>query len=286
MDPNLNLLILIHLGQFFFPECTIRGPFYVITNRPPEYFHPRNINYFNPFAGEIWAAATVILEFITGIHIFQQDDNQYAPIGIYQAYRDDTNISLEEFSEDIAEGYLSDRINVKRFLNEYLDLINLIIIEMLSQMLFFNPDERLTTEQMCDMLGVTFNLLSIINLVPDYFNHVYNAEGVGLIIAITKKLEMCRPSTVIAIEIFSRYLFMNDQSLIDELARACVNIVHCLMYNKLAFKENNIMEAEILQKLNYLIYNMDLKPVIARLNKISNLSPEYFSGRLEEWLKR
>lgn len=97
---------------------------------------------------------------------------------------------------------------------------------------------------------------------------------------------MCRPSTVIAIEIFSRYLSMQDQSLIDELARACVNVVHCLMYNKLAFKENNIMEAEILQKLNYLIYNLDLKPVIARLNKISNLSPEYFSGRLEEWLKR
>lgn len=296
----------------FGPNAVPTDEFYTILYRPPEFLSNRDRTTFNIFAGDIWAIAVTVIEFMIGQVLFPSTDVNYILSLIRRA--SDSTLSEADFIKASRAGTLTGNILVRPLLAQYipsrqLGKIDTAIIEILTKMLSLDPNSRPTGVQIYEAIGQRIDMEFLISLLPPPFTRRIHGPSIELISQLSQQLKVSEASNLIAIEIFTRYLDRiedpNDE-IMDLRAMAALRIAITFtesgppdtIYIADAYRaltERNVKnveiarsEKEILGRIGFLIYNLNLTPVIQRayLRNINllTINPNQFAEPLERWL--
>jgi serine/threonine protein kinase len=303
----------------FGPNVVPTNELYTIWYRPPEFLSGRDRTTFNIYAGDIWAIAVTVVEFMIGQPLFPSTDVNYLLSLIRRA--SDSTLSQADFIEASRTGTLTGNILVRPLLERYIppyqiDRIDPAIIEILTQMLSLDPNRRPTGAQIYEAFGQRINMEFLLSLLPPPFSRRIHAPSIELINQLSQQLRVSKASNLIAIEIFTRYL---DQ--IEDLASQTssgldqIEDLRALAALRIAitFTETNPpntgrianayrlltqrnvknveiaqAEKEILGRIGFLIYNLNLTPVIQRAYRrninLLTVNPNQFAEPLARWL--
>lgn len=283
---------------------------YTLWYRPPEFLAGRDRKTFRVFAGDIWAIGITMLEFIVGKPIFP-GMSEYNMLQLIK----DKNMSTSDFYRANESGTITNGLLVKNIIASYIsapisEQIDPQIIDMLSRMLLFNPNDRPTGSQLLDELNERINPDFLVSLLPPEYPRRINNEAIEIILQVSQHLNLSKASILIAIEIFTRYLDMvlDDINIyIQALASLRIaqefaepnpvetsNIAETYQ-SVCGFKCINIsnlqiakMEKDILEKINFQIYNLNLTPVIQRVYSnnidLQKVNLDQFAEPLSSWL--
>lgn len=284
---------------------------YTIWYRPPEFLSGRDRRTFNIYAGDIWAIAVTVVEFIIGQPLFPSSDITHLLSLIQRA--SDSTLSNADFIEASRDGTLNGNIQVRSLLEQFIplyqiDQIDPTIIIILTQMLSLDPNSRPTGAQIYELFGEQIDLGFLLTLLPYPFARRIDVRSIELITRICQHLNVSKASNLIAIEIFTRYLELipnnNNNLELTALAAARIAItfteteppdtIHIRnAYQSITQKNINTvsiaeMEKEILGRIDFLIYNLNLTPIIQRAYRedinLLTVNQNQFAEPLERWL--
>lgn len=267
---------------------------YTIWYRPPEMLAERNRNSYPILAGDIWAIAITVLEFILGYAIFQGTTIHNMLVLIYKEYRKTNGMSQKQFEFGNQHGTIQGNINVYH----YIPYEKPEIIRMLTRMLTLNPDQRPTGIQLMHEFNGSINPEFLTTLYPPIYSRRIYIPGVELMIKVGSQLSLYRATILIGIEIFTRYLDLLDLDLDKDpfiLTRALMCLQIATKYSEHDFfnvnqiiKHNIEIEKDILNKIGFQIYNLNLGQVIERVYakniNLNQVELNQFAEPITYWL--
>jgi serine/threonine protein kinase len=286
--------------------------------RPPEFLAVRNRSTFKIFAGDIWAIAITVLEFITGRPIFPGRDVANMLRLIYEA-ADTPDTSLLKFNTAIHNGTITGQLSAMNLIRIHIsqyeaEQLNPQIINMLSRMLSLNANDRPTGIQLLDEFNERINPEFLSTLLPPPYPRRIHSGTIDLILRVGKNLNLSKATMLIALEIFTRYLDILAIDLNEDInlhVRALAAIRIAAVYSYIGTIETyqikdayqmvcgmmcspirNVqiaeMEKDVLHNINFQIYNLNLSPVIERAYAknidLGAVNPNQFAESLESWL--
>lgn len=294
------------------------GELYTLWYRPPEFLTDRIRTTFRVFAGDIWAIGITVLEFITGTPIFPGRDIDDV---LRLMYVTSNNIDMDPATFNISNtvGTITGNLPIMDIIKQYIsgpiaEQLDPQIINMLSKMLSLNPNNRPTGIQLLDEFNERINPYFLVTLLPPEYPRRIHTEGIENIIQISRRLNLSKASTLIAIEIFTRYLdilFIDLNTDIYIYIRALASLriaeiftetnpvetyeivetyqlvcgLKCTSITNIQISE---IEKDILERTNFQIYNLNLGPVIERAYSknidFQRISFDQFAEPLSRWL--
>jgi serine/threonine protein kinase len=278
---------------------------YTLWYRPPEFLTNRNRLTFPIFAGDIWAIGLTVLEFIIGNPVFPGNTVNEMLQLIYNSTIH-FNMSQLDFNYVNTNGTITGILPVANYTFNSLDIQT---TNVLSRMLSLNPNDRPSGVELLDELDEKINPEFLISLYPPEYARRIHSDSIKVIIDVSQILNLSKASTLIALEIFTRYLDMLSIDLTEDLntrALATLRIAeqfaetntvntqqlsetYELIYNK-SISNTYIaeMEKDILNRINFQIYNLNLGPVIERsyLKNVDfqKINLNQFAEPLSRWL--
>jgi serine/threonine protein kinase len=279
--------------------------FYTLWYRPPEFLLNKDRKTFRIFAGDIWAIGVTVIEFITGIPVFPALDVNNMLQLIY--YTVNPGVNQFMFNTYIYNGTISGTVPITNLMvpEIYYHLDPNIII-MLSRMLALNPNHRPTGVQLLGEFNEKIDPNFLISLVPPVYPRRIDNNSISIIIDISKRLNLTKASTLIAIEIFTRYFNILDIDTNINIRCICCLIIAQKYVENIPVENSKILntcgamcltvnisqiltiEKEILEKINFQIYNLNLGPVIERAYSmnidLSKVDINQFVQPLSNWL--
>ncbi len=305
---NKNLFVLIDFGLSHSP---INSHDYCVSNyytqgyKPPEYIFNINCNFSHQ--GDIWAMGMTFIEYIIGCNIiftslFGKDELDHM-------LKWTTDKMKNWNRDDISSTYLylsSRQLDVSKLLLHHLgshqfSQINDKIITIISQMVYFDPNKRITGHELYSQLFDNFppNLITY----PEFPRQI-NKNGINLILKIGYEISETPIPVIMAIEIYTRYLSLADDK---EMKKAIISLrlaeyyanEYQYSFKKINKKFNNVFTKKELRQgiidmivsLNGLIYNPKLHNIISKVPsdyeegfRSLKVFPKYmFSQPLDKW---
>ena len=280
---------------------------YTIWYRPPEMLAGRNRSTFPIFAGDIWAIAITMLEFINGIAPFQGDNIDRMLFLIYVAVNPYIGINNQlQFNLANQNGAITGNIDIRNLVPQKLTKqLDSAIVNMLSRMLTLNPNQRPTGTQLMHEFNGSINPDFLTTLYPPIYSRRIHESALEIIIKVGSNLKLSKATILIAIEIFTRYLDMIEIDL-SVYSKALSSLQIAVKYAEedlfdlsrigIAYqlvcgsKCNNMVmqEKDILTKIGFQIYNLNLSQVIERAYSknidLTKISLNQFAEPLTYWL--
>jgi len=311
--PNTNFKVTdFGLSKPIFGQNVIPNEeLYTIWYRPPEMLAGRNRSTYPIFAGDIWAIAVTILEFINGYATFQGGDINAMLFLIYVACR---NPSITQIQFDLANqnGTITGNIDIKNLVSaKLINQIDSKIVNMLSRMLTLNPDHRPTGTQLMHEFNGSINPEFLTTLYPPIYSRRIYIPALEIIIKVGTSLFLSKATILIGIEILTRYLDLlnidlSRDPLISTRALSSLQIAVKFaeqdLFNLDRIKRSYqlicglkcdttqlvIVEKDILTKIEFKIYNLNLSQVIERAYSnnidLSRVNLKQFAEPLTYWL--
>ena len=277
---------------------------YTLWYRPPEFLADRDRTTFQIFSGDIWAIGITVLEFIIGRPVFQGHNIDDMLRLIYNSSRL-ASMTRETFDIAITNGTITGNVLIN------IPQVNPQITSMLSRMLLLNPNDRPTGIQLFNSESSNVNPDFLSTLLQPLYPRRIHGKTISIMIQVCQLLRLSRASILIAIEIFTRYLDMLSLNLDQDIhiralssvkiAREFTEINPGYIYQILnAYREiygfkyiiSNAriieMEKNILNRINFQIYNLNLGPVIERAYSknidLFDVDVNQFAEPLFRWL--
>jgi serine/threonine protein kinase len=284
---------------------------YTIWYRPPEMLSERNRASFPIFAGDIWAIALTVLEFINGSAPFQGGNVNGMIFLIYFAFR---NHSISQINFELANqnGTITGNIDVKNLIDaKLINQLDLTIVNMLSRMLTLNPDQRPTGTQLMHEFNGTINPEFLTTLYPPIYPRRIYIPALEIMMKVGNNLFLSKATILIGIEIFTRYLDLLNFDLGSDsiiLLRGLSSLQIAVKFaeqdlfnlsrinrsyqlicgSKCDTKQMVVVERDILNKIEFQIYNLNLSQVIERAYSknidLTQVSLNQFAEPLTYWL--
>lgn len=296
-----------------------RDELFTLWYRPPEFLADRDRSTFRIFAGDIWAIATTVIEFITGHPLFPGKSVWNMLQLIYRDFNPVVSQTQEQFNNANKFGIITGQLSAMELITRYIsrpqaEQLNSQIINMLSRMFSLNPNVRPSGIQLLDEFNERINPDFLSTLLPPSYPRRIQARGIDVITRVCEAMRLSKATTLITLEIFTRYLDtltidLEHNSNIDARALGTVRIaavfaenityetyevrdayqvicgLTCSPIDNLQIAE---MEKEILHKIDFQIYNLNLGPVIERAYSkninIRGVNPTQFAEPLVRWL--
>lgn len=288
---------------------------YSTAYRSPELLSYRDKYTYNIFKSEIWALGIVLVEFIIGGPLFPQPEIDYEEefdintyispekqiLTLLYEMQNPINMTYEDFVTANEDGTITGSLSIKNIVSSS-NQLHIRIMNVLSRMLSFNPNQRPTGITLLNELGE-----KVINkYIQSYYDHRINIDGINSILDAARSMRLSKISTLIAIEIFTRYLAMKHTNR-DLYFESTASLKIAKDFAEIYFTEfsfrymdyrrglsNDIMEQiinaekDILENIKFQIYNTDLDSVIERaeLNNIDlqKVKKSEFTKPVSQWL--
>lgn len=314
------------LARQVFPYFTYPGDFFTRLYRPPEYTTNRPRTSFEASAGDIWTIGLTMADFLAGKLLIQGETPEQVLDNIRQWSRKD--MTLEQFKDESLKGTISGRIDVYQLLkhnmkSEDFNRIDPSLIELISEMLQINPDHRISSIQILEKYDDTITAQDLLPYIPSEYprripftgSQSIPFKGIETITRLARDLNLGNIPALVAIEVYTRFLGALPSSEInnvpfrglpeDTYPLACLQIGARLFGS---FKTQQLIEVQkrysprhrtttlgvataeqdILRTINYMIYNLNLGPVIDRAYQqnrdLTKVSPINFMQSLSGWL--
>lgn len=299
------------LARATLPNKIPESDLFTVWYRPPELLAKRDRRTFRIYATDVWAAAATIVEFILGAPIFQgrTETEVLERILRTSTYRG------QQFVRDNQTGAIQGRVEVSTLLQAlpevYRSQIDPAIVEVLSMMLSLNPNHRPPGTLILQAFKQAVSPNYLLTFFPSEGHRRIEQQVIEVIIKTANSLGLSKGTTLIAIEIFTRYL---TQGLVDKelMASGLSSLMlagrynedkhlsvakilysysgHVYTFAQLAIRKEDLLRIEryILSRIDFQIYNINLTPVIQRaiLRNIdlSRVNPNIFAEPLNLWM--
>lgn len=301
----------ITIGHEFVPTNVL----YTLWYRPPEYLGTTSRETFNIFAGDIWAIGVTLLEYIIKDSPFAGNN----PTEVMSEIRFGSTqkaMKLAQFYPAVNNGTVTGETEVNRLIQDKLTpaqhaMINSNLIIILSKMLSLNPKNRPTGIEILQAFGQDINPSFLATLYSPNYPRCIQRRSIEVVNKVAVELKISKAGHLVTLELLGRLCeFISKSSepldlIILSVLRTSVNYTEesesysdeiIDAYNKVIANPNkNIMiwdlakiEPQILQEIQYRVYNSCLDPVIQRAYDqqvdISGVPPESFSESLDRWI--
>lgn len=270
---------------------------YTVLYRSPELLAKRDRYTYNIFASDIWAIGITILEFITGnvlfLEMYEEDEEDDLISFLFPGRKiltlmyniqNPINMTKEDFIAANKNGTITGNLSMIDIVpSSLVEQLDPQIINMLSRMLTFNPDQRPSGINLLSEFNEEINPEYLITLLSTVHPRLNNINALKTIIEVSQLMSLSKASPLIAIEIFTRYLAVlpidvDSNIYIKALAslKIASDFAETYFYPGFSFANyvkmlDNVnitdiieMEKDILKKINFQIYDLNLGPVIER----------------------
>lgn len=265
---------------------------FAIWYRPPEFLARRDRTTFDITAGDVWSIGLTLIEFITGTPHFPGRTSyivlQKIHTQVFITQKPIVKVSFSEFLQRIRDGTITGQVDIKH------PQIPPDLRSLLSRMLSLNPRDRPSGTEVLSHFHLRIAPDHLLTLLDVETPRQIDPISIDLLLQTSNALSLSRTTQVIALELFTRYLSITNNST-NLTAYALATIWIAAKYNEnLIISTNQVggravieLERLLLQAVGYKIYNSNLAAVIQRVY-LRNLNPQaylpdHFSNRLDEW---
>lgn len=258
---------------------------FTVWYRPPEFLVERDRKSFNILAGDIWAIGVTLVEFITGVPLFPGPNSRTVLQRIYAQVAPGVTYSV--FLQQMVQGTIAGQVP-----------LNLVGVEpglqeLLSRMLSLNPKDRPSGVELLAYFQIRLAPQHILTLLDKEAPRRVQPDLIQLLLRTAVRFALSRATQVIGLELLTRYLGTVSGPSSPPIALAAIRMA--ASYNEdLSISSSrlggaSVIEAErqLLQAVDYQIYNSNLVAVIERVYR-DNLHPidclpGEFAARLDRW---
>ena len=299
------------LARATLPNKIPESDLFTVWYRPPELLAKRDRRTFRIYSTDVWAAATTIVEFILGTPVFQgRTDTE-----VLERILRSSNYRGQQFVRENQAGVIQGRVEVSALLQAlpevYRSQIDPPIVEVLSMMLSLNPNHRPPGALILQAFKQAVSPSYLMTFFPIEGPRKIDQQVISLMIKTAASIGLFKGTTLISIEIFTRYI---TQGLVDEeLMEAGLTSLllagrynedkhltaakvlysysgHVYSFAQLAIRKEDLLRIEryILSRIDFQIYNINLTPVIQRATlrniDLSRVNPDVFAEPLNLWM--
>lgn len=322
------------LSRANFANYIIDGEVFSLWYRAPEFLAGRDQRTFNVFAGDSWSIGICMMIYILGGNPFAKptaDQILYA----MQKYTNEANLTFIQFKEYLqricsikTQPIEFDKLDVQKIFREFLtpaDYAKLPEdkIQNVQSLLVLDPNTRPTAGTVLRFVyreNISYPTLESVSTLKSV-NRKITSSGIDLIYRLAVSCTMTTSATLMAIELFTRFLGLfvkNNPNLVidgnyDLVILCCCRIANMYLegtyrsYSKFIksyisiqeFNSNNSViltptlnelyetETIMLTTIDYIIYNIELTPVVRTVymkgSNITCVDKNIFTLPISNW---